>query len=254
VFSNDTERFFAWTIDPPLSAAFMGSGFGAGFVLVVLVRRRDRWVDVRLSFVSVFGFAVLTLVATLIHIDRFHFDSGGAAEFAAWLWLVVYVVVPIAMAVLLIRQHRTAGHERQATPPLPGWLRAVLAIEGVVTMVVGGVMFVTGSLDAWPWPLTPLIARALAGWLIPLGLAALLALREDDLARLRAPGWAYVVFASLLGIALARFGGPVRWSTAPAWMFMLWLLALLMTGAYGVSTGRSVTPRDGTEQPKVTAT
>jgi hypothetical protein len=245
LFAADTDRFFAWSIDPPLSAAFMGSGFSAGFVLVVLARRRVNWADVRLSFVSVFVFAAVTLAASILHIDRFHFGRGGAAEFAAWLWLVVYVIVPVVMAVLLIRQRGTSGDDPPVRRPLPTWLRPLLALEGGAMMAVGALLFVTPKVEIWPWPLTPLVARAFAGWLIALGLAAFLAMWEGDLARLRAPSWAYVTFVVLLAIALARFGDPVEWSTPAAWVLVVWMAALLGTGVFGVwRAGDVASPTD----------
>jgi hypothetical protein len=176
----------------------------------------------------------VTLAATIVHIDRFHFGNGGAAEFAAWLWLVVYVVVPVAMAILLIRQRGATRDEPPVRRPLPTWLRPLLALEGAAMMAVGTLLFVSPGTDVWPWPLTPLVARAMAGWLIALGLAALLAMWEGDLARLRAPSWAYVTFVVLLAIALVRFGDQVVWSAPAAWVMVVWMVALLGTGAFGV--------------------
>jgi hypothetical protein len=36
VLSTATDRYFAWTIEPPLTAALLGAGYAAGCVLVVL--------------------------------------------------------------------------------------------------------------------------------------------------------------------------------------------------------------------------
>src|SRR5258708_2896965 len=36
VLADQTDRQFAWTIQPPLSAAFLGGGYAAGFVLIAL--------------------------------------------------------------------------------------------------------------------------------------------------------------------------------------------------------------------------
>lgn len=235
-FSADTDRFFAWTIDPPLSAAFMGAGFGAGFVLVVLVRRAGHWAEVRLSFLAVLVFALVTLAATVIHIDRFHFGAGGTAEFAAWLWLAVYIAVPAWMVVLLVLQSRAGRAEPETVRPMPAWLTGLMAVEGVVTIAAGVALFLApGSFGSWwPWPVTPLVARAFAGWLAGLGLAALLAIRERDLSRMRAPATAWVVFAVLVALALLRFGDVVRWADPAAWVFVAWLTSLGLIGAYGL--------------------
>jgi hypothetical protein len=77
VLAAATSRWFAWTIQPPLTAAFLGAGYASGFLLVVLVLRTRLWVEARLTLVSVLVFASLSLVATLLHTDRFHFTAPG---------------------------------------------------------------------------------------------------------------------------------------------------------------------------------
>src|SRR5690349_22833 len=39
LLAGNTANTFAWTIQPPLTAAFLGAGYGAGFVLSVLSLR-----------------------------------------------------------------------------------------------------------------------------------------------------------------------------------------------------------------------
>ena len=97
-----TDRYFAWTIKPPATAAFLGAAYAAGCVLVVLALRRGTWLALRLPFVTILIFTVITLLATLLHLDRFHFGSDlPVAQFAAWFWMAVYVVVPLLMIVVL---------------------------------------------------------------------------------------------------------------------------------------------------------
>jgi uncharacterized integral membrane protein len=98
VLARRTATLFSWTIQPPLSAAFLGASYAAGCVLSVLALRSRSWRDARTPLVTVLVFAVLTLVATLLHLDRFHFHAPGlAAVDAAWVWLVVYLMVPVAL-------------------------------------------------------------------------------------------------------------------------------------------------------------
>jgi len=237
LFPADTDRFFAWTINPPISAAFMGAGFGAGTVLMVGMWRETSWAVVRLSFLAVFAFSVVTLAATLIHLDRFHFGDGGVAEMAAWVWLVVYVVFPVAMALLLARQRRAEGGDPPVAAPMPMWLRVVLGVVGIVTVGVGVALFVApeSTTGIWPWSLSPLVARAIAGWLVGLGVAALLAIREVDLRRLRVPSAAYLVFGALMLLALLRLREQVEWSRPAAWALVAWLGVLSAIGLYGVT-------------------
>src|SRR5215212_6903375 len=161
VLAATTEDTFAWTIQPALTAAFLGSGYAAGSVLVLLSLRQSAWANVRVPFLTIFVFVVLTLLATLLHINKLHFDDdfGGLAwlaKAAAWFWLAVYVVVPLAMLVLLIRQERAPGGDPPARHPVPPVLRVALALESATLLVVGALLFVdpTTATSVWPWPLT----------------------------------------------------------------------------------------------------
>ncbi len=253
VLAGDTERTFAWTIEPPVTAAFLGSGYAAGLVLSALSLRSDDWWAVRVPFATVLAFTWLTAVATFVHLDRMHVVAPGAgsvARPAAWLWLAVYVVVPPAMAVLWPRQphpprarrrgeagRAVAGTRREV--PAPRWLTAVLAAQGAVLAVVGGALYVAPSTAAalWPWPLTPLTARVVAAWLLAFAVAAVMCVRDGDLARLRIATVAYAAFGLLQAMTAVRFAADVDWGTgrAVAWLAMVgvvvatgltgWLLA-----------------------------
>jgi len=100
IFSESTDKFFAWTIQVPLTAAFLGAGFGAGFILVFLYRNETLWANARVALPGVLVFTLLTLAATIIHIDKFHIVTSDdpVAVFFAWVWLFDYVVAPIVIA------------------------------------------------------------------------------------------------------------------------------------------------------------
>lgn len=236
--ADETDRYFAWTIKPPLTAAFLGAGYGAGTVLVLLILRATAWAHARLGILTILVFTALTLVATLLHVDRFHFGSAGFAAFAAWFWTAVYVVIPVATVVLLLRQRRLPGTDPADRLPLPRRLRVVLLGQGGVLLVVGAVLFADPAAAAvlWPWTLTPLTARMIAAWLIAFGLAALLAVRERDLARLETSAVTYTVFGVLQLVALARFGSALRWDGVSAWVYVAVLVTVIAVGADGAWT------------------
>ncbi|GAA3551723.1 hypothetical protein GCM10022197_03340 [Microlunatus spumicola] len=241
VLAMATDRWFAWTIQPPLTAAFLGSGYAAGFLLVVLVLRTRLWVEARLTLVSVLVFATLSLVATLLHTDRFHFTAAGeVARFAAWFWLAVYVVVPVGLAVVVVRAHRSPGTDPSRRARLPGWLRACLLVHGVVLLPVGVALLVVPATAArlWPWALTPLTAQMVAAWVLAFGVVAVGALIEDDLARLSGPALAYAVFGLLQVLALALYGGAFRWGTPQATAYLVVLATVPLVGAAGWATAR----------------
>jgi hypothetical protein len=240
VLAENTAETFAWTISPALTAAFLGAGYAAGFVLVVLCMRDPVWVNSRAAVLTIFAFVVLTLVATLLHIDRMHFDDdftdlGPVAKIAAWFWFAVYVVVPLAMAALLVLQERAPGTDPPSRHPVPGLLRAVLAVESALLLVGGGLMYAdpTTASAVWPWPLLPFTGRVVAAWLLAFGLATALAAVHGDLARLRTAAIAYAVFGVLVLGAVARFSGTPDWGHPSAWVFVGTSVAVVATGAVG---------------------
>jgi hypothetical protein len=240
VLADRTGETFAWTIQPPLTAAFLGAGYAAGCVLVVLSLRDGVWVRTRVPLLTILVFVVVTLAATLLHLDRFHLAAEFAglplmARAAAWFWLGVYVVVPLAMLALLVPQEQAPGTDPPPRHPVPWVLRGLLAAESVVLTVGGTVLFVAPATAAalWPWPLAPLSARVVAAWLVAFGAATALAAVAGDLERLRTAAIAYTVFGVLVALAVARFPGTVEWGEPAAWGFVVVVAAVVATGAAG---------------------
>jgi hypothetical protein len=237
ILSADTDRLWAWTIQPPLTAAFLGAGYGAGLVLVALALRDTVWANARIPMITVLIFTILTLVATLLHLDRFHFHVAHSemARIAAWIWLAVYVVVPAALAVEVLRQSRMPGVDPPPGQPMPRWLSGLLAVQAVIMLAVGAVLYINPKSQAniWPWTLTPLTSRMVAAWLVAFGFAAILAVWERDLSRLRIDSVGYVVFGMLQLVALIRYGEQVRWGTPAAIVYLIVLPTIPLVGAAG---------------------
>src|SRR5919107_1321866 len=222
VLSDATERYFAWTIKPPATAAFLGAAYAAGCALELLALRRGTWPALRIPFLTVLVFTVITLVATVLHLDRFHFGSNlPTARFAAYVWLTIYVVVPLAMiVVLVIQQRRPPGPVDRLA--LPWGLRVALLVQGGLMFAVGAALFlVPGTAAAlWPWMLTPLTARMVAAWLLAFGVGVILAAADGDLGRLDIAVWAYGLLAVLEVVVVVRFPGTVRWSAPAIWVYL----------------------------------
>jgi hypothetical protein len=236
VLSTHTDAYFAWTIKPPLTAAFLGAGYAAGLVLVLLGLRARAWAEARIAVVTVAVFSALTLLATVLHRDRFHFGVDGAvARFAAWFWLGIYIVVPVALAVLIVLQQRQSGVDPPRRDPVPIWLAGAFAVQGLIMLVVGVALYVAPSTarTLWPWPLTPLTARAVAAWLIAFGVAAVLTLVERDISRLAAGAVAYTVFGVLQLLALLRYGDVGRWDSPAGIVYLVVLISVVPVGATG---------------------
>ncbi len=243
VFSEQTDRFFAWTIDPPITAAFLGAAYWASVALEVAAVRQRAWANARIAVPTVFSFTVLTLIVTLVHLDRFHLgaDFAFATRAVTWAWIAVYVVVPILMIVIASVQVRAPGSDPPRTQHLGGWLRTVVGTQGAVLTVVGVTLLVapTSGANLWPWDLTPLTGRAIGAWLVSLGLAAFHVLVENDLRRVRPAAVAYVAFGILQLVVLARYSAQLTWTSPQALGYVGFLLTILVVGGVALRADSS---------------
>lgn len=243
LLTGHTDRYFAWTITAEPTAAFYGAAYAAGFVLSVLGLREERWDRVRVALVTVATFTVLTLIPTLLHLHLFHLmaaDSG--ARFAAWFWLAVYLAVPVACLLAIGQQRAASSVAEPVRRPMPRWLTAILAGQGVILVLVGAVLYVKGAtvhhfpasaLSFWPWPLGPLGAQVVGAWLIALGIATGLVIRERDLDRLFVPAATYAAFGGFQLLVAVQHWSEARPDNQWMWAYVTVLALMTVTGAYG---------------------
>jgi hypothetical protein len=244
LLADVADRYWAWTIRTELTAAFLGAAYGAGFVLAVASLRQDDWSRIRVPVVTVTAFTWLTAAATVIHLHRLHLRDGWPfARVVAWVWLAVYLVIPLACLVVVARQERRRAGADVVLQPMPGWLTAVLAAEGAVLLTAGLLLFAGGLTvhhheptrvaNFWPWALTPLSCQVIGAWLVALGLGAVLAIRQRDLSRLLVSGMTYTAFGGFQFVALIWYWPQISRHDAWLWMYLAMLAAILLTGGYG---------------------
>jgi hypothetical protein len=236
LLSDQTDIYFAWTIHPPLTAAVLGAGYWASFVLELGSARERLWAKTRVAVAAVLVFSTLTLVITLIHADRFHFHSPHLiTRTGTWIWLGVYVSVPVAMSWLLVAQQRQARPDPARVAPLASWVRIVLALQAVVMLAVGVPMLLApqAMLGTWPWELTPLTCRAIGAWGIGIGIIAAHATWENDWWRLRPMMLSYTALGLLQITAVLRYPADVDWSRTSAVVYVIFLATILLLGGYG---------------------
>jgi hypothetical protein len=236
LLTEQTDRYFAWTIQSALTAAFLGGAYWSACALEFIAARRLLWADARVAAPAVISFTALTFVVTLLHLDRFHFGAPELITRAGtWFWLAVYASVPVIMTALLLHQLRAPGVDPPREMAMPDWMRLLLLGIAALLLVLGLALLAVPEAVAplWPWPLTALTGRAVGAWLIGLGVAAGHAARERDLLRARPVMVSAVVFCVLQFIALARYAGEFAWGSASGWVYLLFLVVFLGIGAYG---------------------
>jgi hypothetical protein len=234
---EQTDRFFSWTINPPLTAAWLGATFWASSIIVFLAARQPIFAWLRPAMPGGLLFVWLMMGATLLHLDRFHLTQATGLA-----WVAVYLAVPPVLTFILWQQFTAPGGDPPRIALLPVWLRLGFALYAVVITAIGLSLYLLPQqvAGAWPWTLTPLTARAMAAWLIPLGVIAGQVAWENDFGRVRAVMVGAVVFAVLHLLAVGRYAATVEWSSLAAWLYLLVLVATLLVGVYGWFAGRQV--------------
>ena len=234
LLSERTDELFAWTIKAPVTAAFLGAGYWSSIPIVLIALRAREWRQARTLVVMGLAITGFTTLATFLHLDLFHLDSGPfTAQASAWTWLIIYIAIPPMLAAAFVIGERRGGRGEYAVEaPLRPWARwALLAFALPLTVLGLGLAFLPGSFsDLWPWPLTPLTAGAVAAWLLTIALGCWWSLREGDWRRVRVAFPGYFTFAALALIGAARYSdaldGGIR-----TWVYLAAQAALLVFAA-----------------------
>jgi hypothetical protein len=251
VLTKMTDRLFAWTIDAAPTAAFLGAFYWTSVPLALGSARQRTWDRARVGVPGVLVFLWLTLATTLIHVDKFHFDSPDfLPKTAAWVWVLIYALDPILISVALVRQLRRPGEDPPHRAPVGAVYLVAVGASATIVLAVGIGLFATPRWAAgwWPWPLTPLTARAMASWLIGLGIVLGTAILERDWLRIRFATVAYAVLGVLELIALARYAEEIDWDSPVAWALVAFFAGAVVIGTFGwVRSIRKSSSLDPTE-------
>lgn len=237
------ETDFAWSIKVPITSAFLGAAYLAAVFLPLLSSRERIWARARTAVPVVTLFATLGLVASLVHLEQLNFDGPtGLSQVATWLWIAPYVVFPPLLLALLARQLTVQGGDPSRVAPIPRWARLVLALQAVVLLGLGILLFLGPQStrdDLWPWKLTPLTGKVVGAWLVALGLGAVLVNRENDWTRIRAAALSYALFGGFEIATLARYSDAVDWGGVGVYLYALVLITMLLVGGYAWVAGRT---------------
>jgi len=226
---GDTD--YAWSIKPPVNAAFIGAGFLAGTLATGLVLRfATRWRSFSTLPPALWVLATSLLAATIIHNDRFKWDYAPT-----WVWALVYAGVPLAVPYLVMRQRRVADAEPAPDPKLR-LVRVLSAVAGAL-LIAGSVALFVAPVELgehWPWALTPLLGRAVAAWYALFGTMLL-----SCAIGLRRPAEAIIPYATLASWSLLLLALPLLHpddvSGAGPWIALMVALRALSAYALRVS-------------------
>ena len=224
---------YAWAIRPPISAAFLGGGYLAGVVATALaVFAARRWRSIQPLAIALVTLSVGLLAATLLHTARFRWGYPPT-----WAWTGVYALAPAGVTILARRQRAITIRPAAADPRLR--LLRLLSLVFGAAILAGAIALFAFPADLgrdWPWPLTTLLAQAVAAWCAMIA-AALLWCAYD----LRRPHEAFIPYTTLGAWCVALLALPALHTAdltrtgAPLLTYLGALTALLALAGLGVT-------------------
>jgi hypothetical protein len=191
----------------PLNTRFVASFYLAGATGLIASAVARQAVDTRIYVVGFTAVTALLLTATVWYWATY--TSGGIP----YPWVTSYVVEPVIGAVTL-----GALHLRRAAIPARHPLTPVYAAQAAVFGVLGVVMAAAphAAARAWPWALTPVLARTYAAIFLAFALGAALAAHEARPAAVRPFALSSLVLVAATAVVSlvhhSHFdGGPSTW-------------------------------------------
>lgn len=242
VLTDYTADTFAWTIGAGATATIIGGFYWTACVLAYLSWRRQPWVRARVGVPGVTLFLWATLLTTIVHLENLHLASGSASgQFAAWAWLVIYVVDPILVTAALVLQWRSHGTDPPRVDKLPTFYRVALDAVGAAFALLGLVMLIAPGavIDRAAFPLTPLTSRTIGAWVLAMGVVFITMAWENDRDRIRPAAVASLLAPALLLIGTIRYADQFSWD-ASGWAYLIMIGLILAMGILGLvgGTGR----------------
>jgi hypothetical protein len=208
LFPGQTHTLWGWTIRSRMSCMFMGGGYLAGALFFFRAARAKEWHRLGPGIVATTVFATLLGVATFLQWPDFNH-----VHVSFWAWVVLYVTTPLLLPLLYVKNRvfdpGTPGPE---DAPIPAWIRVCLTVLGVGQLLFALALFVRPSLfqDQWPWKLTTLSARSLAGFASFPAVAYLCFAFERRWSALRWPFETAIAGVTLIALGAARSTGDFK--------------------------------------------
>lgn len=162
VFPQESGARFAYRITPPVMAAYVGAGYLGGAYLFAHVLFGRRWHRVAVGFAPVTAFTISMLLVTFLHWNRY-----AVGNLAFQLWLGLYLVTPVLVpAIWFFNRGTDPGGPEPGDVEVPLAFRIAVRLLGVgmAVVVIVGFLYPAALIAIWPWPLSALTARLLAGW------------------------------------------------------------------------------------------
>lgn len=227
LFPDHTQEFFAWGIQPRMSAMMLAAAYFGGAYFFVRAATNTRWHWVKVGFLPVTTFATLMGIATILHWDRF---NHGYPSFFAWVGL--YFTTPFIVFLLWLRNRSTdpGPTDTSADDRMPSLVRLVIGIVGGLTVFTSIVLFLQPGfmISTWPWQLTPLTARVMGALFALTGVGELAIALDVRWSAVRIALQSQMIGVALIAVAIIFSWSNFHQANPLTWIFIASILFLLI--------------------------
>ncbi|HVD02013.1 MAG TPA: hypothetical protein VNG93_12840 [Candidatus Dormibacteraeota bacterium] len=231
------QGLYAFDIHSPLAARFLGGCYLAGSAALAVAWRERAWGGAAVIGPGVFAASALTLVVTLMTLDRLHLTAAGPVATAmAWAWLALSVLGPFGWLYLVFANDRGWVADPAEREPLPRALRVLVSLQAVALLAIGGWLFVAPDSAPWPWILGSPTDQLVGAWLVAGALTGLSVVAERDEGRSRPAFAAGLVFSGVQLLAPLLSPGELGF-TRRAIVYWVVILTLLLAALAGLGRG-----------------
>jgi hypothetical protein len=229
LFPGQTRTLWGWTIRSRMSCMFMGGGYLAGALFFYRASLAKEWHRLGPGIIATTAFAGALGVATFLHWDEFNHD-----HVSFWAWLVLYITTPLLLPVLYVKNRQfDPGTASPDDAPIPPWIRTTLTVMGAAQLLFAITLFVRPSLfqGDWPWTLSTVSARSLAGFASFPAITYLAFAFERRWSALRWPFETAIAGVTLIAVGALRSPGDFNDTT----LALVWRIGLFGALAYLVA-------------------
>jgi hypothetical protein len=170
-----TAQYWAWEINPEMSAAWVGAGYTFGALAIWTILILGRFQKLFVPIMATWALSTVMLIATILHIDRFFID-----RIQFWIWFIIYLALPFALPVTWWLNKRRAIPPQENDLLFPKQMTLIAPVISALFYLLAFILLFNPGFAAsfWPWQLTPLMSRVISGWLMFIATGALCLLFE----------------------------------------------------------------------------
>lgn len=234
---------YAWSINPPVSAAALSVGYGAAVAISYYLLTLKDARQLKIILLPAALFSAMEAVATLLHTDKFFWNYPPT-----WVWIGIYLIIPFVLAGIYfyyVRNERKLAGNVPPKQPMSVALRLVYLVGGAGLLLFAAAMFLAPDVitSIWAWKLTPLVCRAVAAWVALLGLGSLTAALYNDWYQSHIIISSSFVYFFLMFLLVPRFADSFDWSKPASWGFVAVTIGGCLVAIYSYLERRNLLER-----------